>query len=115
MKKSINGVTYNTDTATIIYEYFNGLPKSNLNYVYEVLYETKKGENFLYYDGGAQSDYCVSTGDVYQHPDKGIIPIDPVDYWNRISVESLKKFKDKDMDDFFRKFTERIREQHLQH
>jgi len=43
MKKIINRKVYNTETAELIGEYWNGLSINDFHYVYEELYITKKG------------------------------------------------------------------------
>lgn len=54
MKRTINGVTCNTETAQIQGEYWTrGVKRGDLNYYEETLYKTKKGQYFLYVFGGA--------------------------------------------------------------
>jgi len=76
MKKIINHKVYNTETAELIDEYWNGLEKNDWHYLYEELYMTKKGNWFLYYEGGplskhGESDYGIGWGT------EGIIPLEP--------------------------------------
>lgn len=60
MKKTINKKVYNTDTATVVktvtYSYF-GDPAG----YEETLYQTKKGDFFIYGVGGAESKYAEPT------------------------------------------------------
>lgn len=62
MKKIINGKVYNTETATEIYSYDNGLGYSDFGWMDEKLYMTKKGSYFLAGQGGAMSKYARSCG-----------------------------------------------------
>lgn len=57
MKKIINGVLYNTDTAQLLVEYekFAG---DRLHYVREALYRKQNGEYFIYGEGGALTNYA---------------------------------------------------------
>ena len=56
MKKIINGKSYNTDTATFIGEYAVGRD-GDFAYFCERLYRTRKGQYFLYHEGGPNSKY----------------------------------------------------------
>ena len=62
MKKVIDGKVYNTETATKVAEWSNGLSYSDFNNENEELYVTKKGNWFLYGEGGANSKYRKSNG-----------------------------------------------------
>jgi len=62
MKKVINKKVYNTETATLIADYSNNVPVNDFNHYSEELYRTKKGNYFLYGEGGPLSKYCESTG-----------------------------------------------------
>ena len=46
MKKIINRKKYDTETATQIADYWNGLSKSDFNIVYEILYRKRNNEFF---------------------------------------------------------------------
>lgn len=48
MKKIINRKVYNTETAELIGEYWNGCSIDDYNYKLERLYVTKKGNMFLF-------------------------------------------------------------------
>jgi len=61
MVKVIDGKRYNTDTATEIFHYWNGLSSQDFRNVSEGLYVTKKGSYFLYGSGGPMSKYAVSN------------------------------------------------------
>ena len=60
MVRIIRGKRYNTETATLIAEYWNGAPLIDSRYVCESLYLTKKGNWFLHYKGGALSYWAKS-------------------------------------------------------
>ncbi|TWT00125.1 hypothetical protein [Planomicrobium sp. CPCC 101079] len=62
MKKIINDKLYNTETATKLYDYDNGLYTTDVNYYSETLYKTKKGSYFLLKEGGAMSKMSKSNG-----------------------------------------------------
>lgn len=62
MKKIINGKRYNTDTAAVIAEYWNGLTLSDFRYCDEALYRTKAGAFFVHGKGGALSRWAVPVG-----------------------------------------------------
>lgn len=53
----ISGRKYNTETATAVGEWGNGLERTNSDYCIEILYKKKTGEYFLYGRGGATSKY----------------------------------------------------------
>lgn len=52
MKKIINGKMYNTETATELGDFWNGLSTSDFRNLSETLYRKKNGEFFLYGQGG---------------------------------------------------------------
>ncbi|MTI67130.1 MAG: hypothetical protein FH753_11115 [Firmicutes bacterium] len=62
MKKVINRKVYNTETAELIAEYWNGLGVSDFRYLSEDLYRTKKGAYFLHGSGGPMTKYSESSG-----------------------------------------------------
>ena len=63
MKKIIAGKTYNTDTATKLGHYWNGLSDYDFHNVSEWLHVTKKGAYFLCGEGGAASSWSEACGD----------------------------------------------------
>ena len=64
MIKTIDGKRYNTDTAEMVCDYWNGLAGSDFNNLSETLYITKKGNFFLYGTGGPMTKYSVSCGNM---------------------------------------------------
>lgn len=62
MKKIIDGKLYNTETATFIAEWDNGLNFTDFNYVDKTLYQTQKGNFFLQFEGGCMSHYGKHVG-----------------------------------------------------
>ena len=62
MKKIINKKIYNTETATLIAEYSNGLTRGDFNHIYEDLYVTKLGQFFLHVEGGPLTCYSETDG-----------------------------------------------------
>ena len=58
MKQIINGKTYNTETATLIYYVSaSGCTVSDFHWWQEALYRTAKGTYFMHGQGGALSKY----------------------------------------------------------
>lgn len=53
MKKIIDGKIYNTETASRLATWHNDLPDNDFESLLEKLYVTKKGQHFLYGNGGA--------------------------------------------------------------
>jgi hypothetical protein len=62
MIKIINGKRYNTDTATLIGEEWNGCARNDFNFLLEKLYRTKSGQYFLFGESGANGKYSRSCG-----------------------------------------------------
>lgn len=62
MREIINGVMYNTATATKVGEWSNGYSYNDFNYCEETLYRKVDGSYFLVGEGGPFSDYCGSYG-----------------------------------------------------
>ena len=62
MKKIVDGKVYNTQTAKLIGEWDNGYSYSDFNWACEILYQTKKGQYFLYGEGGPMSSYAEWCG-----------------------------------------------------
>lgn len=75
LKKVIDGKLYNTETATMIAEYWNGLTNSDFNHISEELYRTKNGNFFLAGNGGAMTKYCQKSGNNSFCGSEKIIPI----------------------------------------
>ncbi|MFL0250638.1 hypothetical protein ACJDT4_09420 [Clostridium neuense] len=61
MKKVIEKKVYNTETATLIAEYWNGLGEDDFMYCEEYLYRTRKGSYFLRGSGGPLTKYSESN------------------------------------------------------
>lgn len=78
MVKVIDGKRYNTNTATEIDHYWNGLSSNDFRNVSESLYVTKKGNFFLYGEGGPMSKYAVSNGNLTSGS-TNIIPLNKED------------------------------------
>lgn len=58
----INGKRYNTETATEVAHYWNGLGGNDFRNLNETLYRTPKGAWFLVGSGGAMTQYAQSCG-----------------------------------------------------
>lgn len=62
MKKIINKKTYNTETAIEIASWDNNRSRTDFDFCEEVLYKTKRGDYFLYGEGGAATMYAKYNG-----------------------------------------------------
>src|SRR5699024_2075672 len=60
--KIVNRKVYNTETAKEIGNWSNGLPYTDTNYIEETFYKTKKGNYFIYGEGGANTMYSERNG-----------------------------------------------------
>lgn len=60
MRQIINGKMYDTGTAQLLDEDWNG--KTRFDYFCEALYRKKNGEYFLHREGGALTSMAVSCG-----------------------------------------------------
>jgi len=61
MQKVIDRKLYDTETANQIANWSNGRRCTDFAYIEETLYQTKKGNWFLHYEGGAASQYSKSV------------------------------------------------------
>jgi hypothetical protein len=78
MIRIINGKRYNTETATQIADWDNGLPTSDFGWCEETLYRTEKGNFFLVGEGGGMSKYAESVeGGKARSSGKDLIPLTP--------------------------------------
>ena len=62
MLKIIDGKRYDTETATEVASYGNGLGGSDFRNFVETLYKTAKGAWFIAGSGGAMTSYAESVG-----------------------------------------------------
>jgi len=62
MKKVINGKVYNTETATQIANWDNGIYGSDFHACEETLYVTSKGAYFVHGDGGPATRWARPVG-----------------------------------------------------
>ncbi|NLI12909.1 hypothetical protein [Pelotomaculum propionicicum] len=58
-KKVIDRKVYDTDTAELIHEYWNGYGNQDFKFLSEDLYQTKKGNFFLLGSDGAMTCYAA--------------------------------------------------------
>ena len=98
MKKIINKKLYNTETAELIHESCNGLPRSDFRNLHEHLYRSPGGAYFLHGEGGALTDYAVcSRGCCYEGEDIRLLTEDEAIQWlegNDGDEVLLKRFAD---------------------
>lgn len=57
MKKRINTLSYNTETAKKLGDWYNNFAPNEFEYCHEALYKKRTGQYFLYGEGGAMSNY----------------------------------------------------------
>lgn len=57
MKKRIDTLSYDTETAKKLGEWSNDFPPTEFEYCHEELYKKRTGEYFLYGEGGPMSEY----------------------------------------------------------
>jgi hypothetical protein len=76
MKKIINGLKYDTDTAKYIGETGYGQPGDFEHWTESLYRKPKTGEYFLYGEGGPASRYAVETGQNEWSGGERIIPLD---------------------------------------
>lgn len=81
MKKVIDRKIYNTETATLVAEYWNGLSNSDFRNLSEDLYRTKNGQWFIHGSGGAMTKYSQSNGNS-SWGSSDIILLSPSDAYN---------------------------------
>jgi hypothetical protein len=75
MKKVIDGLMYNTETAHCVGSWDNGRYGNDFYACEETLYKTKKGNYFIYGIGGAASRYARSCGQNTTCGSSDIIPL----------------------------------------
>ena len=95
MKQIIEGKLYNTDTSQWIGEWSMG-QYGSLNFMQEILYQTKKGAYFIAYEGGAGSAFAKIEGNE-QHGSEGIrlLTEDEAKNWSMQHLEAdeyIKRF-----------------------
>lgn len=76
MKKIINGKAYNTKTAQLIASDSYSHP-GDFNYWDEELYKTKKGQYFIYGEGGPMTKYSQSIGNNTTSGGHGLFLVNP--------------------------------------
>lgn len=64
MKKRIDTLMYDTDTAKKMGEYCSG-PADDFNYTHEILYKKRTGEFFLWGEGGPESVYSHRVDNMF--------------------------------------------------
>jgi hypothetical protein len=79
ISRIIDGKKYNTETADLIADYWNGRGGGDFGALSEELYLTKRGTWFLAYSGGALTYAAVSCGNNGKCGSKGIRPLSPED------------------------------------
>lgn len=75
MKKIIDGVEYNTETAQKIGHYDNGLPQSDFYFIDVDLYRTQEGKFFIAGEGGRLILGRMASGRGYFRYNEGLVPL----------------------------------------
>jgi len=75
MKRVINGLLYNTETANKIHQWDNGYYSNDFKAREKTLYKTKNGAYFLEHQGGAMTDMSVPCGNNSRSGSCSIEPI----------------------------------------
>ena len=75
MKRIINNLLYNTDSARHIAEWTNGADPEDPQYIKEVLYRKKTKEFFLLGEGGSSTRYAITHGNNQWEKSETIIPL----------------------------------------
>lgn len=79
MKAIINGKRYDTETATLVYEWTNGNFTNDFRYREKELYRTKAGAWFIKHGGGPLTDMARSCGNNSLGWGSSIEPVSPKD------------------------------------
>ena len=82
MRRVINNKKYDTDKATVIGSWDDGMP-GDFDYICETLYKKRTGEYFVHGRGGARSRYAEEREDGWFGGGQSIMPL---------TVESAKKW-----------------------
>ena len=77
MKRIIEGMRYDTNTAELIGDISYGGGSSDFKHYYEGLYRTPHGRYFLHGYGGPLSHYTVSCGNNSWSGSETIVPMSP--------------------------------------
>lgn len=88
MIKVIDGKRYNTETATRVFCYENGHFVSDFRYRSKELYLTKKGNWFVFHEGGAMTDMAASAGNNGTSGSSDIEPVTPEDAFGFLQAHS---------------------------
>lgn len=94
MKRIINRKKYDTDTATEISSYNNGLCFTDFNFIIETLYKKRTGEFFLAGEGGAFTRYAHRCPDGTICGGAGIVPLSIDDAKDWVEMHANRKFED---------------------
>ena len=84
----INGKRYNTETAELVFAYWNGVGHNDFRYRTKKLYRTKNGAWFIHHDGGAMTDMAVSVGSDSRGGSEDIEPVSDDDAYGFLEAHS---------------------------
>lgn len=99
MKKIIDGKRYDTEKATLVAEWDNGLGYSDFGWCETSLYCTQNGSWFLAGEGGALSEWSEPCGNNGRGGGSGIKPLSELEArewleWHEFTDELEEYFKD---------------------
>lgn len=97
----IDGKRYNTETADLIYNHWNGCTPSDFRHREKTLYRTKKGAWFIHHVGGAMSDMSVPVGNNGRGGSERIEPIDSDDAFGFLQAHSDESEAQAAIDEYF--------------
>lgn len=92
MKKIINGKRYDTETATLMASYDNGLPRGDFKSLSEKLYKNETGEFFLYGKGGAGTRWSHRCCDGVYMNGEMIVPLSLAEAKEWVFYRQAKKY-----------------------
>lgn len=88
MIRVIDGKRYNTETAELVYEHWNGVPRNDFKFRSKDLYRTKNGAWFIHHNGGALTDMAVSLGSGGRGGSQSIEVVDDDDAYGFLEAHS---------------------------
>lgn len=93
MKKTVNSLTFNTETATLLAYWDNECVCNDFNYEEQTLYVTKNGRYFIHEYGGGGTDWGRDAGNI-RCGGQNIIPLsrqEAMDWCQRYGAEHAVK------------------------
>lgn len=93
MRKRIDTLTYSTDTAKKLGDYYNDVPRESDSFLHEALYKKRTGEYFLYGESGAFGKYAGNfEGSMVGGQDIKPLSFSEAKKWYRQAMNDDEKF-----------------------